>query len=223
MPRRSVSLSPPSTTPQRRPTSARSPFIPGAARRTNSIRNGPTPLPGLASRFSMPKAATTPRPPLIPPSSARPGMRWTRPRRYVRIMRLCQPESILEWQLTQDYSVLTSDAGGALQPAQRFHNLKQFNLAPAGSAWIPAQSSSGLVLPAACVDPSRRIYTVHLVNNGAGLPGHPRRIARPGRANERVCDRWEARPGTARAGRRQEWLGPIHPAGPNSDHAGQRP
>ncbi len=89
---------------------------------------------------------------------------------YVRIMRLCQPESILEWQLTQDYSVLMSDAAGALQPAQRFHNLKQFNLAPAGSAWIPAHSNSGLVLPAACVDPSRRIYTVHLVNNGAGRP-----------------------------------------------------
>jgi len=89
---------------------------------------------------------------------------------YVRIMRLCQPESILEWQLTQDYSVLQSDAGGALQPAQRFCNLKQFNLAPAGSAWIPAQSSSALVLPAACVDPSRTVYTVHLVNNGAARP-----------------------------------------------------
>ena len=89
---------------------------------------------------------------------------------YVRIMRLCQPESILEWQLTQDYSVLQSDAGGALQPAQRFYNLNQFNLAPAGSAWIPAQSSSGLVLPAACVDPARGVYTVHLVNNGAARP-----------------------------------------------------
>jgi hypothetical protein len=89
---------------------------------------------------------------------------------YVRIMRVCQPESILEWQLTQDYSVLKSDAGGALQPTQRFYNLKQYNLAPAGSAWLPVQSSSGLVLPAACVDPSRAVYTVHLVNNGASRP-----------------------------------------------------
>jgi O-glycosyl hydrolase len=89
---------------------------------------------------------------------------------YVRIMRVCQPESILEWQLTQDYSVLKSDASGALQPTQRFHNLKQFNLTPAGSSWIPAQSSSGLVLPAACVDPSRSVCTVHLVNNGASRP-----------------------------------------------------
>jgi hypothetical protein len=85
-------------------------------------------------------------------------------------MRVCQPESILEWQLTQDYSVLKSDAGGALQPTQRFYNLKQYNLAPAGSAWLPVQSSSGLVLPAACVDPSRAVYTVHLVNNGASRP-----------------------------------------------------
>ena len=89
---------------------------------------------------------------------------------YARIMRVCQPESILEWQLTQDYSVLKSDPAGDLLPTQRFYNLKQFNLAPAGSAWAPAQSSSGLVLAAACVDPSRAVYTVHLVNNGASRP-----------------------------------------------------
>ena len=89
---------------------------------------------------------------------------------YVRIMRICQPESLLEWQLTQDYSVLKSDASGALQPTQRFFNLKQFNLTPAGSAWIPAQSDSGLVFPAACVDPARSVFTVHLVNNGASRP-----------------------------------------------------
>jgi len=89
---------------------------------------------------------------------------------YIRIMRICHPEAILEWQLTQDYSVLKSDASGALEPAQRFYNLKQFNLTPPGSAWIPVQSSSGLVLPAACLDSSRGVCTVHLVNNGAGRP-----------------------------------------------------
>jgi O-glycosyl hydrolase len=89
---------------------------------------------------------------------------------YVRIMRICQPEAILEWQLTENYSVLKQDAGGALQPTQRFHNLKQFNLAPAGSAWLPAQSSSALVLPAAAADPARSLITVHLVNNGASRP-----------------------------------------------------
>jgi O-glycosyl hydrolase len=101
---------------------------------------------------------------------------------YVRIMRICQPEAILEWQLTENYSVLKSDAGGALQPTQRFYNLKQFNLAPAGSAWIPAQSSSALVLPAACVDPARSVCAVHLVNNGASraatIAGLPASVAR---------------------------------------------
>jgi len=86
---------------------------------------------------------------------------------YIRIMRICHPESILEWQLTQDYSVLKTDAGGALAPTQRFYNLKQFNLTPPGSAWLPVQSSSGLVFPAALVDPARNICAVHLVNNGA--------------------------------------------------------
>ncbi len=89
---------------------------------------------------------------------------------YVRIMRICQPESILEWQLTENYSVVKTDGSGAFQPTQRFYNLKQLNLAPAGSSWIPAQSSSGLVLPAACLDPSRGVCTVHLVNNGASRP-----------------------------------------------------
>jgi len=89
---------------------------------------------------------------------------------YVRIMRICHPEAILEWQLTQDYSVLTTGPDGALAPTQRFHNLKQFNLAPPGSAWISAQSSDGLVLPAACLDPSLAVCTVHLVNNGASRP-----------------------------------------------------
>ena len=89
---------------------------------------------------------------------------------YVRIMRICHPEAILEWQLTQDYSVLTTGPGGALQPTQRFYNLKQFNLAPPGSAWIPAQSSDSLVLPTACLDKSLAVCTVHLVNNGASRP-----------------------------------------------------
>jgi hypothetical protein len=89
---------------------------------------------------------------------------------YIRIMRICQPRAILEWQLTENYSVLRTDEHGALQPTQRFYNLKQFNLSPPGSAWIAASSSSGLVLPAACFDQGGGICTVHLVNNGADRP-----------------------------------------------------
>jgi O-glycosyl hydrolase len=101
---------------------------------------------------------------------------------YVRIMRICQPEAILEWQLTENYSVLTPGPGGALQPTQRFFNLKQFNLAPAGSQWISVQSSNGLVLPAAFFDKTSGQYTVHMVNNGAGrqvtLSGLPASVTR---------------------------------------------
>jgi O-glycosyl hydrolase len=48
---------------------------------------------------------------------------------YTRILAICQPLSILQWQLTADYSVLTG-AGifgtkGPLIPTQRFWNLKQ--------------------------------------------------------------------------------------------------
>ena len=86
---------------------------------------------------------------------------------YVRIMRVCQPESILEWQLTQDYSVLKTDAGGALQPTQRFYNLKQFNLAPPGRPGLVAQSNSGLVPPGGLCGRGPPGCTVHLVNNGA--------------------------------------------------------
>jgi O-glycosyl hydrolase len=88
---------------------------------------------------------------------------------YIRIMRICHPKAILEWQLTQDYSVLTTGPDGALAPTQRFYNLKQFNLTPTNSLWINAQSSDGLVLPAACLSPAQ-VCTVHLVNNGASRP-----------------------------------------------------
>jgi hypothetical protein len=59
---------------------------------------------------------------------------------------------------------------GQLHPTQRFFNLKQFNLAPAGSVWMDANSSNGLVLSAAFVETDKGIYTIHLVNNGAARP-----------------------------------------------------
>ena len=53
---------------------------------------------------------------------------------YTRLLAICQPESILQWQLTSDYSPL---AGGgifgdtsALHPTQRFWNLKQLASTP---------------------------------------------------------------------------------------------
>ncbi len=89
---------------------------------------------------------------------------------YVRIMRICQPEAILEWQLTENYSVLYTDEKGELHPTQRFYNLKQLNLTPAGSAWIACKSNNNLVLPAAFADKAKNVFTVHLVNNGPSRP-----------------------------------------------------
>ena len=86
---------------------------------------------------------------------------------YVRIMRICQPAAILEWQLTENYSVLYVDDAGQLHPTQRFYNLKQFNLAPAGAVWMSAESSDQRVLPAAFLEKEKGICVVHLVNNGA--------------------------------------------------------
>ena len=87
---------------------------------------------------------------------------------YVRIMKICQPAAILQWQLTENYSVLSTDANGELRPTQRFFNLKQFNLAPAGATWISTDSSDPRVLATGFA--KNQNYTIHLVNNGATRP-----------------------------------------------------
>ncbi|MCK5702329.1 MAG: hypothetical protein KAI29_14290, partial [Cyclobacteriaceae bacterium] len=61
---------------------------------------------------------------------------------YVRIMAICQPLTILQWQLTADYSLL---AGGGvfgnndepLHPTQRFWNLKQLGSTKKGLKFMP--------------------------------------------------------------------------------------
>jgi hypothetical protein len=60
---------------------------------------------------------------------------------YIRLMGICQPLSILQWQLTSDYSPLTG-AGifgkeGPLEPTQRFWNLKQLASTPEGLNYFP--------------------------------------------------------------------------------------
>jgi hypothetical protein len=86
---------------------------------------------------------------------------------YVRILRICQPLTILQWQFTENYSVLHGDNSGTLHPTQRFFNLKQINLTPAGSAWVDVQSSSAKVLPAAFIHQSNGAVSLHVVNTGA--------------------------------------------------------
>ena len=64
---------------------------------------------------------------------------------YMRLCAICQPVSILQWQLTADYSLLTGNGVfgtvGPLQPTQRFWNLKQLASTPEGSFAIPAACS----------------------------------------------------------------------------------
>ncbi len=113
---------------------------------------------------------------------------------YVRICALAQPLSILQWQLTADYSLMTGDGiyrtDGPLRPTRRFWNLKQLASTPAGSFSLPVESSGERVNCAAFGNIARGEYTVHLVNNGAArtalIEGLP---AEAGIVDVRVTDR----------------------------------
>lgn len=100
---------------------------------------------------------------------------------YTRIMAICEPLTILQWQLTADYSPM---AGGGifgneepLRPTRRFWNLKQLASTPEGLYAMPISSNKENVTSAAQGDPEKGIYAVHLVNNGptreATLSGLP--------------------------------------------------
>ena len=102
---------------------------------------------------------------------------------YVRILALSEPKSILQWQLTSDYSLL---AGGglfgdstALRPTQRFWNMKQLASTPAGLSHLPV-TCGGTVSCAALGNEERGVYALHVVNTGATRPaivtGLPRRV-----------------------------------------------
>ncbi len=104
---------------------------------------------------------------------------------YIRICALCQPESLIQWQLTADYSLLTgytAGRGGDSQlprPTQRFWNLKQLGSTPAGSFYLPITCDGSAVACAAFGDIANGVYVMHLVNNGAtrratltGLPAN---------------------------------------------------
>ena len=90
-------------------------------------------------------------------------------------LRLCQPESILQWQLTADYSPLMG--GGVfgnhdlpLMPTQRFWNFKQLAQVPENLKALPITVNKKAVECAALGDQEKKMYVVHLVNNGATRP-----------------------------------------------------
>jgi hypothetical protein len=90
---------------------------------------------------------------------------------YLRIASICQVRSILQWQLTADYSILTGDSiyntKGKVRPTQRFWNLKQFGLTPSGSFYLPLRCDGPNVSCVAFGDIASGVYSIHMVNNGA--------------------------------------------------------
>lgn len=92
---------------------------------------------------------------------------------YTRILSICQPQSILQWQLTADYSPLSG--GGVfgndnteLQPTQRFWNLKQLAATPANLFAMPLTCDNSEMFVAALGDTEKGEYAFHLVNDGPG-------------------------------------------------------
>jgi hypothetical protein len=108
---------------------------------------------------------------------------------YMRLLTICQPLSILQWQLTSDYSPL---AGGGifgnnapLHPTQRFWNLKQLAATPKDVAFMPLTADRPNVSCAAMGNAAKGVYAVHVVNNGAsrqvtltGLPDKMKTLRR---------------------------------------------
>lgn len=90
---------------------------------------------------------------------------------YVRLCHICQPQSILQWQLTADYSLLWGGGifgvRGELVPTQRFWNIKQLASTPEGSFALPVTSSKETLNCAAFGNLAKGEYCVHMVNNGA--------------------------------------------------------
>jgi hypothetical protein len=90
---------------------------------------------------------------------------------YTRILAICQPASILQWQLTADYSPLIG--GGIfgnnepLHPGQRFWNLKQLSITPKGLYAMPVSSDNADITCAALGDNAKNSYALHIVNNGS--------------------------------------------------------
>lgn len=90
---------------------------------------------------------------------------------YTRLCAKCQPLSILQWQLTSDYSLLWGDgiygSEGPMRPTQRFWNIRQLSLTPSYSFSVPAVHQAEDINVAGFSKPATGEYTVHMVNNAA--------------------------------------------------------
>ncbi len=101
---------------------------------------------------------------------------------YIRLLAICQPLTILQWQLTSDYSPLTGGGifgkEGPLEPTRRFWNLKQLASTPENLNYLPVTCDRPSITCAALGNAQDKKYVVHIVNNGAerkliinGIPG----------------------------------------------------
>ncbi|MEO5892649.1 MAG: hypothetical protein ABIQ31_20545 [Ferruginibacter sp.] len=89
---------------------------------------------------------------------------------YIRLLAICQPLSILQWQLTADYSLLKGGGifgdAGPLAPTRRFWQLKQLADTRAGLLHIPVSSNRADISCAALAGENN--CTLHIVNNSGG-------------------------------------------------------
>jgi hypothetical protein len=103
---------------------------------------------------------------------------------YTRLLAICQPISILQWQLTSNYSLLAGGGikgdTGALRPTQRFWNMKQLAMTPPGLFAMPIATDRPNIAVAALGDNAKGQYAIHVVNNGAtrqvSLTGLPEKL-----------------------------------------------
>jgi hypothetical protein len=103
---------------------------------------------------------------------------------YTRLLAICQPASILQWQLTSDYSPVAGGGvygdTGPLRPTQRFWNLKQLASVPKDLKGMPIKSSAADVSCAALGDNEKNKYSIQLVNNSTArqvaLTGLPAKL-----------------------------------------------
>ena len=103
---------------------------------------------------------------------------------YVRILDICQPLTILQWQLTSDYSPLVG--GGLfgnnepLRPTQRFGNLKQLGATKPGLQFLSMSNDGEDISTAALGNVKKNDFAFHIVNNGATrevtIKGIPKKV-----------------------------------------------
>jgi hypothetical protein len=93
---------------------------------------------------------------------------------YTRILAVAQPKSIIQWQLTADYSLLIGGGvfgdNGPLRPTQRFWNLKQLASSPPNTFYLPVKCDRPGLTCTAFGDIAGGNYAVHVVNTGAARP-----------------------------------------------------